>query len=310
MQGVRKSKVFNTKTQATIWAREIESEIQSGDLLDVPNKTFGDLLTEYSKKVSPTKRGVRWEQIRIQLLQRDDLAKVKIVDLNETHFVTWRDKRLSEVKPASVRREWNILSNALKIAITEWKWLKVNYLKNIKKPPATKPRDRLITQAEIDAILYCANYTNDCLPDTITKRVAMVFLFAIESGMRLKEITRLTWQNVHIEKNYLHVTDDSKTGKRDVPLSKEAIRILNQVRHDKVLVFGVNESQVDQHFRKLKSKANLSGFTFHDTKHLACTRLASQLNAMQLAKMVGTRDLKTLMIYFNESAPDMAKLLN
>jgi integrase len=138
-----------------------------------------------------------------------------------------------------------------------------------------------------------------------------IFLFAIETGMRLKEMTRLTWDRVYLDKQYLHVTDDSKTGRRDVPLSANAIKIITHMStvRENDLVFKLTESQVDAIFRKLKARADVSGFTFHDAKHLACTRLAKKLTAFELAKVVGTRDLRTLMIYFNESAESIAKRL-
>ena len=51
----------------------------------------------------------------------------------------------------------------------------------------------------------------------------------------------------------------------------------------------------------------LAGITFHDTRHAACTRLAKKLHVLELARMIGHRDLKSLMIYFNESAEDTAR---
>ena len=310
-KGYEASKSFSTKAEAVAWAVDYERDITAGTLNKIPDKTFGDLLDKYSEEVSPTKRGKRWEQIRIQLLQRYPLAKVHLRDLNATHFVAWRDQRLREVSPASVNREWNILSNALKTAINEWHWLTVHYLKEIKRPKKPPHRDRLITDDEIARMCFSADYHQDKPPLTKTARVASIMLFAIETGMRLKEMTRLTWDNVHIEKFMCKVTDDSKTGKRDVPLSGEAIRLLKQMEgvKDGETVFQLTEAQVDALFRKLKKMAEVEGFTFHDTKHLACTRLAQKISVFDLARMVGTRDLRTLMIYYNASATDIAKKL-
>jgi integrase len=155
---------------------------------------------------------------------------------------------------------------------------------------------------------HSAGYTNAVTLDTKTKRVAAIMLFAIETGMRMKEMTRLTWGRVYADKKYLHVDDDSKTGRRDVPMSIKAISIITSLAcvRDGDLVFQLNESQVDSLFRKLKGMAQCEGFTFHDTKHLACTRLAKKLTPFDLARVVGTRDLKTLMLYYNESASDIA----
>lgn len=48
---------------------------------------------------------------------------------------------------------------------------------------------------------------------------------------------------------------------------------------------------------------------FHDARHDAITRLARKLDVLQLARMVGHRDLKSLMTYYNETAEHLASLL-
>ena len=74
--------------------------------------------------------------------------------------------------------------------------------------------------------------------------------------------------------------------------------------------FELRESQVDSLFRKARNTAGLSGFTFHDTRHLACTRLARKLGPMELARMMGHKDLKMVMRYYNETAAEIAKRLD
>jgi integrase len=50
--------------------------------------------------------------------------------------------------------------------------------------------------------------------------------------------------------------------------------------------------------------------TFHDTRHLAITRLARKLGVLDLARMVGDRDLRQLQVYYNETAEAMAARLD
>lgn len=50
--------------------------------------------------------------------------------------------------------------------------------------------------------------------------------------------------------------------------------------------------------------------TCHDTRHEAITRLAAKMNVLSLARIVGHRDIKMLMIYYNKSAEDLAKQLD
>ena len=44
-------------------------------------------------------------------------------------------------------------------------------------------------------------------------------------------------------------------------------------------------------------------------RHDAITRLAQKLNVLQLARMVGHRDIRSLQTYYNETAESMARLL-
>ncbi len=308
-KGIRQSKTFNTKSEATFWAASIEQEILSGKRGDIPNKTFGELLQRYADKVSPTKRGSEWEIHRINAFLRDPISTVMLCDLSANHFSDWRDRRLLSVSAGSVLREINILSHALNTAIRDWGWLKVNPLSGIRRPPEPLPRDRLISDIEIEKLLLSLGYDYDTRPVSISARVGAVMLFAIETAMRAGEIAGLTWDKVDIDKRTAKLIETKNGLKRDVPLSTEAIRIINQMGRETENIFGLTTRQIDVNFRRAKSRAMVDDLHFHDTRHLAITRLSKKLDVLSLARMVGHKDLRQLQIYFNLSAEDMAKNL-
>jgi len=62
-QGTRKSKVFDRKSDAQAWARREEYLIDNGGL-KVTGRV-GDILDKYAREVSVTKRGARWEILRL-----------------------------------------------------------------------------------------------------------------------------------------------------------------------------------------------------------------------------------------------------
>jgi integrase len=307
-KGVCKHATFDSKTEAARWAAETEALIVAGKDTSIPDITFGQLLDKYSKEVSPKKRGSRWEEIRIELIKRDELAGVKLAALDERNFADWRDRRLESVSAASVRREWNILSAACSIALKEWKWLERHPMKAVKRPAPPEARDRRISDREIETLLYTLGYDGNT-PSTITARVGAAFLFALETAMRAGEIAALTWDRVNLEKRYLTIqTGKTASAKRHVPLSTEAIRILNQMGTEGS-VFGLTTQQIDALFRKAKAKALIEDLHFHDSRAEAITRLAARLDILTLARMVGHKDLKMLTIYYRESAEDIAKKL-
>lgn len=308
-KGVRRSRTFDTKAQAQYWAADIEREILDGVLGKIPDKSFADLLAKYADEVSVTKRGCKWELMRIGLICRDEISQVMLSQLRSDNFASWRDRRLRQVSVGSVLREWNLLSHALNVAVKEWRWIKENPMKNVKRPSQPRARDRLITDDEIDRLLYALGYDYGRFTETISARVGAALLFAIETAMRAGEICGLTWANVNIEKRTARLIETKNGHGRDVPLSSEAIRILEQVRSSDDLVFDLQSSQIDSLFRKAKKMAFIEDLHFHDSRHTAITRLAKKLNVLELARMVGHRDLRQLQIYYNESAEELAKKL-
>lgn len=318
-KGIFKSQSFMTKAQAQAWATSIEADIITGKLTTATiaaDKSVNDLLDKYAAEVSPNKDGARWEQIRIKLLQKCEIevdgkplviGNVRLSEFDERHVAAWRNARLKEVSGSSVNREWNVFSNAFKIAMKEWKWIRINPWHEVGRPQKNPPRTRMANQDEIERLIHSSGYIPDKRPDTIIARVMAAGLFAMQTAMRCKEITQLTPAMVHLDRNTVDVGDDTKTGAREVPISKEAKRIIEQMLPLELeTVFGLKESQVDSHWRKLTKKAMVDNLTFHDCKHYACTWMAQKVNVYDLARIVGTRDLKTLMIYYNKSASDIA----
>lgn len=92
-----------------------------------------------------------------------------------------------------------------------------------------------------------------------------------------------------------------------MPLSTEAVRLLNLLDPDSITkVFATNQQSSGTIFRRCLALANIKGLTFHDTRHEALTRLARKLDVLDLARMVGHRDPRSLMIYYNATAEEIA----
>jgi integrase len=309
-KGVRKSKICRTKAEANMWIAEVEKDILKGKHSGPQDKTFGELMDYYGRTVSVTKRGEEWELKRIKALFDDEIASIPLEQLNQTHFVGWRDRRLQVVTAATVIRDWNLISHALNIAVKEWKWLHENPIKGVRKPKEPPHRERRISQDEIDRLLLALGYDYGIKPKTVTSRVGAALLFAIETAMRAGEIASLHWDNVDMENRVAKLLMTKNGFPRTVPLSTEAVRILYQVRMDTESVFNLRTEQIDALFRKAKKRALIDDLHFHDSRHEAITRLASKLSILELARVTGHRDLRMLQIYFNLSAEDMAKKLD
>lgn len=113
-------------------------------------------------------------------MRRDDIAKIKMRDLKASDFASWRDRRLQEVSGATVSRELKLISSVLSIARREWGLIQDNPLSEVRRPKANPPRDRRVTNDEIDALVERAG--SDLTQ--MTPRAVHAFRFAIETGMR------------------------------------------------------------------------------------------------------------------------------
>lgn len=308
-KGIRQSATFQTKAEALAWAAQIESEINSGVRGKIKAVTFGALLKEYAQEVSPKKRGAKWEINRIGLICRDEIASVKLSDLSHVDVAKWRDRSLKRVSEASVRREWNLLSAAINIAIREWGWLTVNPFSKVKRPTEAPPRDRTFSDNEIDLICHTLGYSHEKNPQNKTETVGAALMFAIETGMRAGEIVALKWSDV--DKTVATVRlGKTNAAARKVPLSKEAQRILASLQKDSEFCFGLDSKQIDSLFRKARDKALISDLHFHDSRATAVGRLAKKVNILDLAKMIGHKDLRMLQVYYRDTAEEIAKRLD
>lgn len=298
---------FPNKVQAQEWAAQVEADIIAGKLGKSPDKTFADLIDRYMKEVTSTKRGERPERLRLERLKRDKIAQVKLSDLTPDVFADWRDRRMKEVGNASVIREFTTMSHACTVAVKEWRWLRENPLSNVRRPPETPPRTRLITQGEIDRILLV------CGRDYSTKmgRVGAAFEFAIETAMRAGEIVGLTWADVF--ESHVHIKLTKNGQPRSVPLSNAAKLLLVRIKDADIgeQCFGLSSGVLDALFRRARDRALVEGITFHDSRALALTRLSKIFDIMALARISGHRDLSILQnVYYRPSIDDLARQLS
>lgn len=181
--GVRASKVFPTKREAQDWASRKEYEILNGTKV-ATKMALRDLFDRYSREVSSKKRGFRWEALRLERWGKSDLGSKRLDDLEPSTFAAWRDARLLEVAPATVRREMILMGSVFSVARREWGLVGDSPLSDVRKPQEPAARDRLPTKKELERLELSAG--SDL--ETATARAYHAFLFAGETAMRAGEV--------------------------------------------------------------------------------------------------------------------------
>lgn len=128
--------------------------------------------------------------------------------------------------------------------------------------------------------------------------------------LRAGELCAIKWADVKKDYVVLHI---SKTGKgHNVFLSPVGQRIVERMRGwDAEYVFGLKPQSLDANFRKYRQRAGLEGFTFHDARHTATTRIAvlPGISPLVLCSIFGCSDPKMAMTYFSPSASQLATML-
>lgn len=310
--GVRDSGTFDTKREADEWNARRTLELKAdGKAGPGARKTLLDTLRRYADEVTPKKRGKAKELIR--LMAFEDTEKHKhlplkklLKDVTSDDLGKWRDHRLKLNARGAVLRDIGLLSAVMTTARKEWKWIKANPVHDVSKPANPDHRERLISGLEVRKVLRQLGHAKEVR--SVSQAVAYAFLLALATGMRAGEICGLRWSRVRPDYVVL-VADETKTGKsRDVPLSPVAQRVIKRMHGwDKESVFGLQSQTLDTLFRRARDRAKLSGFTFHDSRHTACTRLARKVDVLDLCKIMGWVKTTQALTYYNPKASDLAR---
>ncbi|MDT4841453.1 Phage integrase family protein [compost metagenome] len=313
--GVRDSQTFPTKAHAAAWATQREAEIMAaGNKGPSSSFTLKQAIEKYKSEVSPTKAGQRWEEIRLDKLISDlEFVGDQLGRITGDQVGAWRDRRLKEVAAPSVRREMTLLSSVFEQARREWKWCSSNPVKEIKRPTNNRPRDRRISSKEEQQLLAAMGYVEGVAPATLTQELAYLFLLALETAMRQGELLSLGKADVRLRERYARLDMTKNGDARDVPLSRRAVELLGilvDAAGSRESIFQLKSASADAMFRRIRGQLEIEGLRFHDTRHEAITRLARKLDVLDLARMTGHRDPRSLMGYYNATASEVASRLD
>jgi integrase len=191
----------------------------------------------------------------------------------------------------------------------EWQWIDTNPTRDVRRPPQPKHRERIFSDHERDSITEALGYQNIQSIQTKQQIIAAAFLFALETAMRREEITGLEWTRVDLKRRFIMLPKTKNGDARQVPLSTKAGKLLENMQHLES-PFPVDKDVLSTLFRRACIEANIKDAKFHDARATALTRLAGKLSVLELARMVGHRDPRSLMIYYRETAESLASKLD
>lgn len=290
------SKTFETRGAAKTWATLEEARIDSAlpqpaDRL-MQKTTLGDLMVRYLLEVTSTKRGADVEEIRIGCFQNDPIASFALNEIGPSDIAAFRDRRLRQVKPATVRRELTIVRHIFEVARREWGHpLTANPAAEVRRPADSAARDRRLAPGEyarlMQAVAGCYN-----------KSIEPIIVLAIHTGLRRSELLGLSWRRVDLERRLAHIPL-TKTGKpRTVPLTGEACAILSNRQRSGDSIFSVSPTALRLAWSRITKRSGLVDLRFHDLRHEAISRFFEMgLSLPEVALISGHRDPRMLFRY-------------
>lgn len=255
--------------------------------------------------MSSTKRGEAQERYIIRALCRTAITKHPVDKLTGMLLAQHRDKKLREVKPATVRRELAVLRHCIEIARKEWGLpIPRNPFEDLKLPSPGEGRDRRLHKGEWEIMkkeAYSSNYWF----------IGPFIELAIETGMRRGELLGLLWTNVDLKKQlaFLPITKNGKP--RKVPLSPSAVKILGRIERTRERVFPISEYALRRAWLGLLKTCKINGLRLHDLRHKSISRFFEKgLSLPEVAVISGHRSFSMLFRYTHIRAEDIAQKLS
>lgn len=301
------SKRFAVKSQADRWGREIEAQIDAGQVPKVVANavTVANLIDQY-RELRATVRPIldtSTEHYTLKQL-KTNLGELRASALSVDDLIGWAKKRREEgAGPYTVNCDLSKLGTVLRYAgdglpdVVGAARPKLSHLGLI---GGGGKRERRPTEDELASLVEWL---------TVEKGVmyADIVLFAVGTAMRRGEITKIVWTEVD-EKNRMVLVRDRKDPRQKkgndqwVPLLGNAWMILaRQLRVKAELrIFPCDEQTISKYFRQACVALGIPDLHFHDLRHEGTSRLFEEgFEIQQVALVTGHKDWRHLRRYTN-----------
>lgn len=294
-------KRFRVRAEAIRWTVLITRELatESADAFTQFNcRTFGDLLDRYRDEELPRLRQSSQTQIS------SSLRKWQIYISKATILSEVTAERLLAVKglwvnfkPTHVNSLLTRLSRVLALGV-QWGWLPTNPMQRVRRVTVGFRPFRVLTEAERQRLRFYARLS----PCPVLLPLIIV---ALATGPRKTELRKLTWDDYDPHNNRLYLRETKNGEPRALPLYGEARRVVAELFRTRQprakYIFPGKKGgpvAVDYYWGKIRDKAGLDGFRFHDLRHSCASFLAMEgATTQEIAEVLGHKTLTMVKRY-------------
>lgn len=302
---IQKSLGTSNKKLAKQIETKIRAEILEGRYFIKPRKrnyiTVEELVSKYMAEHSkPNKAEGTYKNdgyFFVKILQEFGYLNINQVTPKLIYqFIAKRRK--DGVADNTINHELRLFRHAFKFAVKIWDLIDETPFLQLDIPTGDKKRVRYLSTEE-EKRLY------EALPEWLIPIVTV----ARESGLRLTNITNLTWTQVDLFKRIIIIEETKNGDPVGIPMTEklfETLKARNKVRRlDSDYVFAFKKDgtpflryYISEQFRKACKRALINNFRFHDLRHDFCSRLAQLgVDLYAIAALAGHKDVTTTQRY-------------
>lgn len=294
LRGRAASKTFRKKALAERWAAKQERLILLNDLDAVEQstvRTLAEAVERYARENLPQKSlntsKQQHQQLQWWLAQLGDvpLATITTPRVSLAKGVLFRTS-----SAGTVNNYLAALSHLFTTAVKEWQWAEKNPVTNVQKMRAPRGRDRWLSDAEREALLFYCRTSRSC-------HLYAIVVLALSTAPRKQELRTIRLDQVDIERRRIYLDDTKNGDRRPLILFGEALRIMADIIRNKrpgqIYCFPSPETErrpIDFRYswEQALEKAEIANFCFHDLRHSAASYLARQGATLpEIAEILG-----------------------
>jgi integrase len=152
-------------------------------------------------------------------------------------------------------------------------------------------RERRLRDGELAQLLTAAKTSRNPF-------LVPIILFALVTAMRRGEILAVKWSDIDLAASALLISSTKNGHARVIPLIPEAIKLLDSLPRSGERVFPLRANALRLAWERLRKRAGLEDFHFHDLRHEAISRFfEAGLSTVEVALISGHRDARMLFRY-------------
>ncbi len=300
---------FDTLAEARVTKLNIEAERSRKIFRDYGaafRYTLAELMLRYEKEVCPRHKGGDVEANRLRRIVRDEtFVHKKLGEVTTEDIVDFINDRLTEVKPATVDRDIDMLSQVINFAANVWKIAASdNPMLGVSRPKYYNERERRLKTGEKQRLLDAARADEN-------PYIEPIIIVALGTAMRRSEILALKREHVDFGAMTALLPTTKNGRPRRVPLPAFVVRLLeNMPETEDGRFFPITANALKiAFFRRVLPAAEITDLHFHDLRHEATSQLAESgdYSMLELQAITGHRDMRMLQRYSHFCASALAR---